>query len=136
MDAFLSSEISDFQADNAFQGFNYYGNGRLIVQECGLYYIYAQAFFVDSSVPGSHNRVALSVNGAPFSLLQSGVEKEDDYGSFFTAGVALLNEGDYISLITAYDSKLWVAPAHTFFGAYKIGASANYCPPAENCVKS
>lgn len=45
-------------------------------------------------------------------------------------------EGDYISLITAYASKLWVAPTHTFFGAYKIGASANCCPPAENCVKS
>ena len=135
MNSSLSLEISDFQADNAFQGFSYYGNGRLIVQECGLYHIYAQAFFeVYSSVPGSHNRMALSVNGAPFSLLQSGVEKENDYGSFFTAGVALLNEGDYISLITTYDSKLWVAPAHTFFGASKIGASTNNCPP-ENYVK-
>lgn len=97
-------------------------NGRLKVQQCGFYYIYAQVCFEShGNGPTYHNRVALSVNGAPFSLLQTGLQGMADYGSKFTGGVIQLHEGDYISLKTIYDCNLWVSRAHTFFGAYRIG---------------
>ena len=113
-------EITDFVAGKAFQGFTT-ENGRLKVPESGLYYIYAQAFFESySSAPEYHNRVALSVNGTPFSLMQTGLGGKADYGSVFTGGVIQLQEGDYINLKTVTPSKLWVTSAHTFFGAYII----------------
>lgn len=115
------AEITEFQADETFQGFTH-GNGRLKVQECGTYYIYAQVFFeMHSGAPTYHNRVALSVNGSPFSLMQTGLGGQADYGSVYTGGVVHLHKGDYISLVTAFDSHLSVARAHTFFGAYRIG---------------
>jgi len=92
------------------------------VQECGLYYIYAHVFFeIYNSGPAYHNRVALSVNGAPFSLMQTGLGGNADYGSRYTGGVVQLHKGDYISLVAIFDSKLSVALRHTFFGAYRIG---------------
>ena len=113
-------EITDFVAGKTFQGFTT-ENGRLKVPESGLYYIYAQAFFESySSAPEYHNRVALSVNGASFSLMQTGLGGKVDYGSVFTGGVIELDEGDYISLKTIFTSRLWVSRAHTFFGAYII----------------
>ena len=117
---FISAEITEFQADKTLQGLTH-SNGRLRVQECGSYYIYAQVFFeiYTKAVP-YHNRVALSVNGAPFSLMQTGLGGRADYGSLYTGGIVHLQKGDYISLVTVYDSYLWVSRAHSFFGAYKI----------------
>ena len=116
--AFLA-EITDFQTDQTFQGFSY-DNGRLKVQEHGSYYIYAQAFFQSRNTSALHNRVALTINGAAFSLLQTGLGGQADYGSLYTGGVIPLQQDDYISLVTVYDSYLWVASEHTFFGAYRI----------------
>lgn len=119
--AFVLLEITEFEADKAFRGFTH-ENGRLKVQLCGFYCIYAQVFFeIHASGPTYHNRVALSVNGATFSLLQTGLQGMADYGSVFTGGVIQLHEGDFISLKTTYDSNLWVSRRHTFFGAYRIG---------------
>ena len=118
---FISLEITELQADETFQGFTL-ENGKLKVQGCGLYYIYAQVFFeIYSSGPTLHNRVALTVNGNAFSLMQTGLRGTADYGSVFTGGIAHLHDGDYIGLKTAYPSSLWVSKAHTFFGACKIG---------------
>ena len=74
-----------------------------------------------SGAPTYHNRVALSVNGRPFSLMQTGLGGRADYGSLYTGGVVLLHYGDYISLVTAYDSSVLMKPGHTFFGAQKVG---------------
>jgi hypothetical protein len=67
---------------------------------------------------GRRNRVALVANGDTVGLLQTA--GEDDYGSLFTGGIRYLSVGDYIGLKALYPSKLWMAKAHTFFGAYKI----------------
>lgn len=114
------TEITEFQPDETFQGFTH-DNGRLKVQKCGLYYIYAQVFFqMHSKGPTYHNRVALTVSGTPFSLMQTGLGGMADYGSRYTGGVVRLHEQDYISLVTQYESRLWVSRRHTFFGAYRI----------------
>ena len=116
----LFPEIQEFQPDETFQGFTH-DNGRLKVQKCGLYYIYAQVFFENHSKgPTYHNRVALTVSGTPFSLMQTGLGGMADYGTRYTGGVVRLHKQDYISLVTQYESRLWVSRRHTFFGAYRI----------------
>ena len=100
----------------------------MIVQQGGIYYIYAQVFFDSYYHPQglSYNRLALVVkSGTEFSLLQSGQKASGqqgrpDYGNSFTGGIIRLNQGDQIYLKTVYRSSLWVAGRHTFFGAYKI----------------
>ena len=92
-----------------------------MVQKCGLYYIYAKVFFeVYNTGPTLHNRVALAVNGAPISLMQTGLGGMADYGSTYTGGIVELHKDDYISLVAVFDSRLWVSRRHTFFGAYRI----------------
>ena len=120
------AEITDFQADQAFQGFSH-DNGRLKVQEHGSYYIYAQVFFESRNTTALHNRVALAINGAAFSLMQTALGGQTDYGSLFAGGVIPLKQDDYISLVTVYDSYLWLASAHTFFGAYSIVQQEDTC---------
>ena len=91
------------------------------VTKKGVYYIFAQVFFEHSpSSPSYHNRVALTVNGNAFGLMQTGVENKADYGSLYTGGVIQLNKGDLIGLKTVYESRIWVSRAHTFFGAYRV----------------
>ena len=77
-------------------------------------------FEIYNSGPTYHNRVALAVNGAAFSLMQTGLGGNADYGSRNTGGLVELHKDDYISLVTHYDSRLWVSRRHTFFGAYRI----------------
>lgn len=64
------------------------------------------------------NRVAIDVNGDTISLLMTG--QETDYGSVFSGAIKYLRRGSYIGLKAVFPSKLWIAQAHTFFGAYKI----------------
>lgn len=87
----------------------------------GTYYIYAQAFFEAYPQGGSsHNRVALAVNGETVSLFQNSLGKGSDYGNRFTGATKKLTEGDQISLIDVYPSKLWTEKLHTFSGTMKI----------------
>ena len=117
---FFLPVLTDFQQDETFKGF-IHENGELKVTENGVYYIYAQVFFEHSpSSAKYHNRVALTVNGNSFGLMQTGLENNADYGSLFTGGVTKLKEGDLIGLKTVYESRIWVSRAHTFFGAYRV----------------
>jgi hypothetical protein len=34
--------------------------------------------------------------------------------------VKFLEEGDRIGFMSVFASKMWMAPQHTFFGAYKV----------------
>ena len=110
-------DITDFAADRLV-GFTHQ-NGVLIVRSSGYYYIYAQAWFEE--YPGNYqNRVAIAVNGATVSMLQTSRYPGSSYGSAFSGATKWLGRGDRISLKTVFPSKLWTAKAHTFFGAYKI----------------
>lgn len=115
------TDITEFRIDQPFRSFKY-ENGRLIAEKDGAYFIYAQLFFGNySDAVTFHNRVALVVNGAIFSYLQTSLGGGGaDYGSVFTEGIAPLRTGEYIKLSSIWDSNVWMKPAHTFFGAYKI----------------
>jgi len=109
------ADIADFEvAENS--GF-YHRRGRLTVRSSGYYYIYAQAWI--ENYTGNHkNRLAIAVNGAAISFLQT--SRASDYGGVFSGTVKYLYVGDDITLKTVYPSKLWMGEKHTFFGAYKI----------------
>ena len=117
----FSSAITDFREGPTFKGFTN-ENGQIKVTKRGFYYIYAQVFFEPHfGGPVGYNRVALTVNGDLFALLQASHGSGGaDYGSSYTGGVIKLKRGDTIGLMTATESRLWVNAAHTFFGAYKI----------------
>ena len=116
----FSTELTDFRLDKSFRRFTY-KDGRLTATVNGVYYIYAQAFFESyPNGPSLHNQVALSVNGIPVSVLQTGLGGSADYGSVNTGRLVPLHEGDYISLVTIDDSRMWVTEHHTFFGANRV----------------
>ena len=91
-----------------------YQDGKLTVPLPGLYYIYAQIYFVGVG------RVQVNVNNGPKYLIQSNTNGGD--GSLNAGGVYNLKAGDFITLtaISAYNSpapKLYMYGIHTFFGA-------------------
>ena len=112
------AEITDFSPDGTLQGISYV-NGFLKVIQSGTYYIYAQAFF-EALPPGQGQRLALNVNGQAVSLLQNPPGQDSQYGNRFTGVIKKLNAGDIICLKALSTSKLWMAKAHTFFGAMNI----------------
>ena len=113
--------LSDLEKDEAFKGFKS-EQGLLEIKQRGAYYIYAQVFFeIYQDGPEYHNRVAITVNGKPFALMQTGLGNKADYGSVYTGGVIRLKKGAKIGLKTVYESRLWLSAKHTFLGAYKIG---------------
>ena len=113
--------LSDLEKDEAFKGFKS-EQGLLETEQRGAYYIYAQVFFeIYQDGPEYHNRVAITVNGKPFALMQTGLGNKAENGSVYTGGVIRLKKGDKIGLKTVYESRLWLSAKHTFLGAYKIG---------------
>ena len=110
------AELTHFRADRV-HGFTFQ-NGRLEVESSGFYFIYAQVWI--ENYTGEHrNRVAITLNGQDvLSLLQTSTAS--DYGSLYSGLVTYLYAEDYIALKAIYPSKVWMAPAHTFFGAYKV----------------
>ena len=113
--------LSDLKKDETFKGFKS-AQGLLEVQQLGAYYVYAQVFFADyPNVPEHHNRVAITVNGEPFALMQTGLGNKADYGSVYTGGIIRLKKGDKIGLKTVYKSRVWLSAKHSFLGAYKVG---------------
>jgi len=114
----ILADITDFAPDGPLQGFSY-SNGVLHVLQSGTYYIYAQAFF--EVYGGGDHRLKLIVNGEQVSLIQNSYSEGSQYGNRFTGVIKKLNEGDYICLRANSATKLWMAKAHTFFGAIGIG---------------
>jgi len=109
-------ELTQF-TEETNQGFTFQ-HGRLVVESSGYYFIYAQVWI--EYYPGyNRNRLAITLNSkTTLSLLQK--SPKSDYGSLYSGVVKYLSAGEYISLKAIYPSKLWMEPAHTFFGAHKI----------------
>ena len=113
-------EISHFGQDGPLHDFIIEG-GKLVVQSQGYYYIYGQAFFDLLAGPYA-NRVAITLNGNPIILLQSATDPPETatYGTRFTGTLKKLEPGDRIGFKAVWKSKMWMAPQHTFFGAYSV----------------
>ena len=94
----------------------------MVVQQEGVYYIFAQVFFENYSSASSiyHNRVQLIVNKVGVALMQTPIGNRADYGTESSGAIVKLNVGDRIGLRTVYESFIWLIDDHTFFGAYRI----------------
>ena len=90
-----------------------YSNGRLIVPQDGEYYVYAQLYFRSSGrvvICKSHYEV--------ITMLQhpENVTEVPQYAG----GVFYLEAGDTLALQTVTSVSLYMATAHSYFGAFLI----------------
>ena len=89
-----------------------YNDGHLKVPEDGEYYVYAQLYF------RSGGRVEVFKNNEkPLTMLHYPDVPE---GSKYAGGAFRLKAGDTISLHVARAVKLYMAPYHSYFGAFLI----------------
>lgn len=73
-------------------------------------YVYALLYFADyPNVPEHHNRVAITVNGEAFALMQTGLGNKADYGRVYIGGDVRLKKGDKIGLKTVFKSRAWLS---------------------------
>ena len=89
-----------------------YNGGHLNVPEDGEYYVYAQLYF------HSGGRVEVFKNyEKPLTMLHYPDVPE---GPKYAGGAFRLKAGDTISLHVATAVKLYMAPYHSYFGAFLI----------------
>ena len=89
-----------------------YHDGKLIVPITGRYNIYLHTYF------RSNGRIYVDVNGKSVTMTQTpGTNGE---ATLHAAGVFNLKAGDIITVTSAVHCKLYMAPIHTYFGAYLI----------------
>ena len=104
--------ITDWDAGNAHSRLEdgmKYSNGRLIVPQDGEYYVYAQLYF------RSRGRVLIRKNHHEvITMLQHSDNAPDAGGAFY------FEANDTIALLTATPVSLYMATAHSYFGAFLI----------------
>jgi len=96
-----------------------YQDGKLTVTTPGRYYIYAQIYY------HNNGRVYIRVHDKIVTMTQPPVKGAIvDKGAVYAGGVFNLKAGDVISLDTSTwpvsTIKIYMAPAHTYFGAHLI----------------
>ena len=108
--------IRDWDVNNVhsrLQGGMKFNYGCLTVPKDGAYYVFAQVYF------RSGGRVYIQKNQKQvFTMVQHPYNVPE--GPHYTGGVLHLKAGDVISLQTATLLKIFMASAHTYFGAFLI----------------
>ena len=108
--------ITDWDAGNAHSRLEdgmKYSNGRLIVPQDGEYYVYAQLYF------RSRGRVLIRKNHHEvITMLQHSDNAPD--GLHYAGGAFYFEANDTIALLTATPVSLYMATAHSYFGAFLI----------------
>ncbi|XP_078350698.1 lymphotoxin-alpha-like [Oculina patagonica] len=103
---------------HVMDGFEY-AQGRLQVPASGRYYVYAQIYF-NKRPQNNYNRVAVYANNRLLLMIHKDMSPGQE-NTGFTGGVFELNAGEKIYVkVLGYNTKMWLGPNHSFFGAYLI----------------
>ena len=96
-----------------------YANGRLLVHEDGRYYVYMQMYF-NERPHNSNNRVALFADSRILLMTHRDMSPGQE-STGFAGGVFQLKRGEEIYVkVVGYNTKMWLGPAASYFGAYLI----------------
>ena len=96
-----------------------YANGRLQVPDDGRYYVYMQMYF-NKRPHNNNNRVALFANNRILLMIHKDMSPGQE-NTGFAGGVFQLQRGEKIYVkVIGYDTKMWLGPNHSYFGAYLI----------------
>lgn len=109
---------TDDPKSHALDGFEY-TNGRLQVPEDGRYYVYMQMYFNKRS-HNNNNRVALFANNRILLMIHKDMSPGQE-NTGFAGGVFQLKKGEKIYVkVIGFNTKMWLGPNHSYFGAYLI----------------
>ena len=108
--------ITDWDVDDAHSHLEdgmKYSNGRLIVPQDGEYYVYAQLYFRSGGrveVRKNHREIITMVQH-PYNVPE---------GPQYAGGAFYFEANDTIELLTTTPVTLFIATAHSYFGAFLI----------------
>lgn len=96
-----------------------YADGILHVPRPGRYYVYVQLYFNQRPHPNNNRIVVASASRALLMIHEDMSAGQENTG--FSGGVFRLNAGEGIFVkVIGYNTKLWLGPNHSYFGAYQI----------------
>ena len=116
---FFFPELGPFDLDGA--NYTSMDGNQMVVNQTGIYYVYGQVHYIHLTTGGLYNRCQLQINNVTFRVLQKGMDGRADIGNVYSGGMALLNAGDKIRLITQTQANINMNPKVTFFGAFRVG---------------
>ena len=96
-----------------------YANGRLHVPDNGRYYVYMRMHFKERP-HDNINRLALFANSRGLLMIHRDMSPGQE-STGFAGGVFQLKRGEKIYVkVIGYNTKMWLEPGYSYFGAYLI----------------
>lgn len=87
--------------------------------EDGRYYVYMQMYFIKRPY-NNNKRVALYADNRTLLMIHKDVSPGQD-NTGFAGGIFQLKREEKIYVkVLGFNTKLWLAPNHSYFGAYLI----------------
>ena len=94
-----------------------YRNGKLKIPTSGLYYIYAQVYFMPSAQQGRFHIWVNGKSGRRMLLLGHSIAGSNTYGTVYSGGNFKLCKDDEIYVDLWFDHNIYMGSLHSYFGA-------------------
>ena len=100
-------------------GIQYDGNGHLIINVDGVYFVYSQMFYVDRNNTYSGFSVYID-NRQILKAIYSIVDYHKPYHTQFISGIFKINKGQKVWVGTKIKRKYYYNESSAFFGAFMV----------------